>query len=219
VRAYPAPITIACISDTHNDHNNPDFSLPDADILIHAGDFTAYGKREHADSFNAWLGTHKHRYRHIIVVHGNHESNAMWSVDGHPGTDEVLSNATFLKNASGNFTVEGKGSLLVHGTDFYWSMDSSNPHYDAIDDSVDVLICHGPIKGYVDNNTGCKELRRIVDSGRLRELQAVVSGHIHNAYGAVTREKDGVQFVNAANCGGGERNIAHEAIVIEVWGK
>lgn len=43
-----------CHQDTHNDHR--DLQLPTGDVLIHAGDFTQYGKEEHARDFNAWLG-------------------------------------------------------------------------------------------------------------------------------------------------------------------
>lgn len=43
-----------CHQDTHNDHR--DLQLPSGDVLIHAGDFTQYGKEEHARDFNAWLG-------------------------------------------------------------------------------------------------------------------------------------------------------------------
>ena len=43
-----------CHQDTHNDHR--DLQLPSGDVLIHAGDFTQFGKEEHARDFNAWLG-------------------------------------------------------------------------------------------------------------------------------------------------------------------
>ena len=36
--------------------------VPEGDILIHAGDFTNYGRREEAEKFNTWLGTLPHRW-------------------------------------------------------------------------------------------------------------------------------------------------------------
>ena len=65
-------IRIVCISDTHNLTDRPDFpSIPEADILIHTGDFTICGKTEDVIKFNDWLGTLPHEYK--IVIAGNHE--------------------------------------------------------------------------------------------------------------------------------------------------
>lgn len=47
-------LRVVCISDTHNAHR--DLQLPAGDVLIHAGDFTQFGKEEHASDFNDWLG-------------------------------------------------------------------------------------------------------------------------------------------------------------------
>jgi len=57
-RAAEAPATpteglhdvrIAMVSDTHGRHR--DVYVPDADILIHAGDFTHFGKIKDAEDF------------------------------------------------------------------------------------------------------------------------------------------------------------------------
>lgn len=37
-------VRIVCISDTHTKHG--DLNIPDGDILIHAGDFTSFGRLE-----------------------------------------------------------------------------------------------------------------------------------------------------------------------------
>eukprot|EP00438_Fugacium_kawagutii_P004849 Skav221070 [mRNA] locus=scaffold3118:272977:273507:- [translate_table: standard] len=47
-------LRVVCISDTHNHHRK--LQLPPGDILIHAGDFTDFGKEENARDFNDWLG-------------------------------------------------------------------------------------------------------------------------------------------------------------------
>ena len=67
-------VTLACISDTHGRHR--DVFVPEADILVHAGDFTHFGKISDAKDFNKWLGDLPHK--HKIVVNGNHEHNAEW---------------------------------------------------------------------------------------------------------------------------------------------
>jgi 3',5'-cyclic AMP phosphodiesterase CpdA len=46
-------LTVVCISDTHTHTEN--LVLPEADILIHSGDFTYTGKKEEVEGFNNFL--------------------------------------------------------------------------------------------------------------------------------------------------------------------
>ena len=94
-------VKIVCISDTHGRHQ--DVVVPDGDVLIHAGDWTHFGKQRDADDFNAWLGTLPHQ--HKIVVNGNHESNATWKRQ----VKTILSNATHLVNETVTVRVGGGG--------------------------------------------------------------------------------------------------------------
>jgi len=45
--------------------------LPNADILIHAGDFTSNGNLNDIKDFSNWLGTLPHK--HKVIIAGNHE--------------------------------------------------------------------------------------------------------------------------------------------------
>jgi hypothetical protein len=54
-------LRVVMISDTHNMHRR--LEVPDGDILIHAGDFTMYGRSAHAADFNLWLGELPHRHK------------------------------------------------------------------------------------------------------------------------------------------------------------
>jgi Icc-related predicted phosphoesterase len=184
-------VTVACISDTHGKHR--DVYVPDADVLIHAGDFTHFGKIDDAVDFNDWLGTLPHQ--HKIVINGNHETNAPWKDD----TSSILSNATFLVNSSVTIRV-GARNVRIFGTQFYWPMCTPNPHYDKVtDDSIDVIVCHSPVSGVLDDGMGCKMLAGMVN--RLKP-RLVVSGHIHQSHGVRTGPGE-VTYVNAANCKGG----------------
>ena len=62
-------IRIVCISDTHNRFR--ELSIPDGDILIHAGDITRRGYLAEIKDFNDWLSTLPHK--NIVVIAGNHE--------------------------------------------------------------------------------------------------------------------------------------------------
>src|ERR1039458_8925036 len=66
----PRRVRIVCISDTHELHR--ELTVPDGDLLIHAGDFTFFSKRPSMlRDFDDWLGELPHRYK--IIVPGNHE--------------------------------------------------------------------------------------------------------------------------------------------------
>lgn len=61
-----------CFSDTHGKHNLiPKDSCPEADVLLHAGDFTNTGELEQVESFNEWLSNYP--AKHKIVIAGNHD--------------------------------------------------------------------------------------------------------------------------------------------------
>ena len=60
---------IVCISDTHNRFR--ELTIPEGDILIHAGDITSRGYVAELKDFNEWLITLPHE--HKVVIAGNHE--------------------------------------------------------------------------------------------------------------------------------------------------
>ena len=64
-------VRFVCISDTHNRHEK--LKLPDGDILLHAGDFTWQGTEEEVKNFCNFLKSIKKKYKHIVVIAGNHE--------------------------------------------------------------------------------------------------------------------------------------------------
>lgn len=60
-------IRIMCISDTHNTTPN----LPPGDIIVHAGDLTAYGTFDEVQAQLYWLSSRPHT--HKIFIAGNHD--------------------------------------------------------------------------------------------------------------------------------------------------
>lgn len=59
------------ISDTHGCHHRLR-DLPDADILVHSGDFTMNGSEQEAIDFLNWFCDLD--YRHKIFICGNHDN-------------------------------------------------------------------------------------------------------------------------------------------------
>lgn len=202
-------LRLVCISDTHNHHRK--MQVPDGDVLIHAGDFTQFGKAEHAEDFNQWLGELPHP--HKVVIFGNHENNAPWN----KLAAEMLTNAVFLRNA-GHCLDTG---LQMYGTDFFWSVKGTNPYFDVIPSGIDILIAHNPAHGCTDGSGHTRGCPALLETIRRLKPTLVVSGHLHAGHG-VARLQHSPQHctvcVNAANCGSGkeERKLVHGPIVIDI---
>jgi len=197
----PLKVRVVCISDTHGQHRG--VTVPDGDILIHAGDFTRFGRIDDVTDFNKWLQGLPHK--HKIVVNGNHEHNAEWKGK----VAEMLSSAVFLLDSE--VTVMG---VRIFGANFCWPMQDKNPVYSSIPPGVDIVIAHGPAKGFVDAHVGCQALRLAMAKVRPR---LVVSGHIHQARGLAVGVGTlrGTTFVNAAMCREGY-TIGWEPMVVDL---
>ena len=208
-------LRIVMISDTHNEHK--DVNVPNGDVLIHAGDYTRYGKLEDAVAFNDWLGTLSHRYK--FVVNGNHEYNAPWKAE----VRNIISNAVVLIDESAHISTPAGTDLVIYGVNFTWPVrGDENPLYTKIPSDVDILVCHGPAKGYVDGDKGCHLLTKRCEELILHQnskLKLVVSGHIHLAYGQCCGSRSSkfshVRFVNAA-IAAGEGVPGHSPIVMDI---
>jgi len=208
-------VRIVCISDTHGQHTK--LSVPDGDVLIHAGDFMAFGDtpKEVVD-FNQWLGKQPHR--HKVVIAGNHDL----MFERHPGAArELLGNAIYLENSGAEiagFTIWGspvqpefnnwafnvaRGAAIRR----YWKMIPAN---------TDVLVTHGPPFGVLDKahpssaHVGCEELAKAVEQIK---PGLHVFGHIHGGHG-LSSSKD-TQFVNASVVNEAYR-LVHEPQVVEI---
>lgn len=204
-------IKVVMISDTHGKHRELDNTLPDGDILIHAGDFSTRYNIEDAIDFNEWLGTLPHRYK--IVVNGNHDSpicvpvpishRVPWSKE----TSAILSNAILLSDSSVKLEIPGKRMVNIYGTNFYHPMDAlaysdlqvyeKIPSYSStsdIESNIDILVSHVPPKGF--GPYGCDMLAMTVKRVRPKLF---VCGHIHSGHGMKICDETGITYVNAAN--------------------
>jgi predicted phosphohydrolase len=178
-------LRIVCISDTHGLHRR--LSLPDGDILIHAGDFMMHGRTvEEIDDFNDWLGGLPHRHR--IVIAGNHDllfESSPEEARAH------LTNATYLENSG--TTVDGIRlwgcpitPVLSHMAFAVERGGASRKYWDRIPSGTDILITHGPPFGTLDKDEvwgahmGCQELTRAIIRIKPR---LHVFGHVHGGYG------------------------------------
>lgn len=193
---------IVCLSDTHNSNNQ--ITVPDGDILIHAGDATITGTLEEIVLFNKWFANLPHKYK--IFIAGNHDW--LFETNNRFARSLLDKSITYLQDSF----------ALIEGLKFYgspwqprfydWAFNLTRgaeiaQKWKRIPDDIDILITHGPPNGILDEvrrkffveHTGCEELRKKVEEIRPK---LHVFGHIHCGYGQI--EKFGVKFINASTC-------------------
>ncbi len=198
---------LVCISDTHAMHRK--LTIPDGDVLIHAGDWGGRGTCQEWVDFNNWLGSLPHK--HKIVTPGNHDE---YCAQFPFGAAEALTPGTQLLIDAGT-TINGVTFWASPMTptffdwDFMYDRAEGEQQWAKVPNKVDVLITHGPPAGILDkvagrcarfgqevgDSVGCVDLyHRVLAVGP----KVHVFGHIHEGYGQVT--KGGTTFVNASSC-------------------
>lgn len=193
-----SPIRVVCISDTHN--LRP--SLPDGDLLSHAGDLSEWGTFDEIQARLTWLSKQPHA--HKIIIAGNHD--LIFDTDflvAHPQYKDPLhrtkkdldfGSVTYLQDESLSLSFpERKRSLKIYGSPWTPQYGSSAFQYPRQQDvwsgrlplSTDILITHGPPSGFpnVRPSAGCPYLRAEV--ARVKP-KLMVFGHIHVARGEQT---------------------------------
>lgn len=211
-------VRILHISDTHGLHRmiEGSFPMPDADILIHTGDFTDKGLLEEIQDFNDWIGEHQ-RYKHRIIIFGNHE----YKSPIHPKDVKALvSNAIVLEHEG----VEICG-LKIFGSSWVPGHKASAPgdigkvphRFHEIPDGIDILLTHGSPFGIMDycelgdmpHWGGSKSLRQEIFRAKPR---AHFFGHMHEQRG-VWYHLFGQAFTGGIeyDLGGGKMHPTHPA--------
>ena len=175
------------LSDTHAAHHRL-LELPEADVVVHSGDFCMVGEEREALDFFNWFCDLP--YRHKIFISGNHDS-CLYRAD----IDGLDSNVHYLCNSG--IEIEG---LKFYGVPMFMEdciSDRQTRHYSNIPKDTDVLITHSPAYGILDLdddfNYGSEEiLMKLSDL----HLKAHLFGHIHGQHGMT--EQNGIIFSNGA---------------------
>ena len=208
---------IVCLSDTHNLHRSVD--VPEGDVLVFAGDLTGAGTQPEVVDFLRWFEALPHPSK--VMIAGNHD----WLFERDPGQAAQLvakhaPSATYLKDSG----------ALIAGLRFWgspvqprfldWAFNRDRGadiqrHWDLIPANTEVLVSHGPPRGYLDHvpnigQEGCANLRATL--GKLPELRLSVFGHLHSKGGKMMMDS-GKIFVNASICDERYRPI-HRAVMV-----
>ena len=165
------------LSDTHNCHHRLR-DLPEADVVVHSGDFCMVGTEQEAIDFMNWFCDLP--YRHKIFICGNHDA-CMYGAN----IEGLDSNVHYLCNSG--IEIEG---IKFYGVPMFTEdciSDRQNRNYSNIPIDTDVLITHSPAFGILDFDDnihyGSEELLTRLSALNLR---AHLFGHIHANHGITT---------------------------------
>ena len=175
------------LSDTHGCHHRLQ-NLPEADVVVHSGDFCMVGSEQEAIDFVNWFCDLP--YRHKIFICGNHDG-CLYGAD----IDGLDDNVHYLCNSG--IEIDG---LKFYGVPMFMGdcvSDRQSRNYAKIPSDSDILITHSPAYGifdFDDNiNYGSEE---ILDRLTALNLKAHLFGHIHAQHGI--KEQNGVIYSNGA---------------------
>jgi Icc-related predicted phosphoesterase len=199
---------IVAISDTHNRHGQ--LSIPECDLLIHAGDATSMGHEHEVRKFAKWFD--KQPAKHKIFVPGNHELNferslpasLLWFQEECP---------TGIMLIDQGIEIDG---VKIWGSPrtprFYdWAFNEDRGHvirkyWNAIPDDTQILVTHGQpadindVVFYSDGTprerVGCFDLYQRIE--KLENLEVYIGGHLHGSHGQM--HINGVSYYNVCIC-------------------
>lgn len=178
---------IALFSDTHALHGQ--IKIPDADILIFAGDMTHCRTARDVSNFNSFLGCLPHK--HKIVVGGNHDHRL--------ARDPVKAKVQFTEAVYllDEFIVIS--GITIYGAPWQPLFNARacdafalprgkalKEKWDMIPPGVNILVTHTPPAGILDQDGpvshGCSDLAAAVD---LLKPKYHIFGHMHSHHGMI----------------------------------
>lgn len=189
---------ILCISDTHGKHKK--LELPEADMIIHAGDMSGKGEAWQIREFFEWFS--KLSYRYKICIAGNHDFMA--EQEPEEFLKLVPDNCIYLNDSGAEIE-----NLKIWGSPITpwfhdWAFnrhrgDEIAKHWELIPQDTDILITHGPPMDVLDRTifgkrVGCEELKKKIEQIRPK---LHIFGHIHEAYGKL--QIFDTTFINASS--------------------
>ncbi|CEN34871.1 metallophosphoesterase family protein [Capnocytophaga cynodegmi] len=154
---------IFAFSDTHGMHHK--LEIPEnIDILICAGDGIQGFSENEFPHFLRWYGSIPAKLR--LFVAGNHEI----FFDRYPQRAKILipKSIVLLENQEMDF--EGIRFCSVVARPYL-------KNEVQISENVDFLITHAPVKGILDDDIGCSNLRRLITESTPKYH---IFGHIHS---------------------------------------
>ena len=200
-------LSILHISDTHNLHRQLTM-LPDADVVVHSGDFTMSGTEQEVFDFMEWFCGLPYQYK--IFIAGNHD-DCLYRAEL-SGLDKDC----YYLCCSG-VCIEG---IKFYGIPLFMEdvvCGRDENFMQTIPEDTDVLITHQPPWGILDMDG----TRRYGNCELLKKVELILPklhlfGHIHAAFG--TELYNGVLYSNAALVDAGYNLVGERVRRLESFG-
>jgi len=210
------------MSDTHNRHDR--LTVPEGDIVIHAGDATWGGTYRELKPFAGWFSGLPHK--HKVMVAGNHDD--LLSID-----PEIVTSLGIHYLAYASVTLEG---LLIYGGPFYTVPDKrvyriderwaafkisevwAERAFSEAPSNPDIVVTHRPPRGTLDwvigdgVHGGSLAVKKYVERVKPR---LHVFGHIHDSRGKTQTPGTLTLYVNAA-CHDENMNFVDGCYVVDL---
>lgn len=162
----------------HNQHQSLE-NLPEADIIIHSGDFSFAGTGNEFRSFLRWFLNLD--YKHKIIIGGNHD-NFLENLSQKEIQKSLPKNCYYLRHSG--VTIE---NLHFGGIPMFVSEDIDGTYFEKIKKipaNTNVLITHNPPLGILDLDGKTHYGEKLLLEKALEiKPKLHLFGHIHNAYG------------------------------------
>ncbi|KAK2737821.1 hypothetical protein FQN57_007379 [Myotisia sp. PD_48] len=214
------PVRVVCISDTHTNRLS---SVPEGDILIHAGDLTNAGTLDELQDAIDWLNTLPHK--HKVVVAGNHDGwldvqvrdkvvQTALPTEGEEEDEEEeqsldWGDVHYLQNSSVMLSVSNattSRTLMVHGIPqipqleahqtihaFQYPPTVKSPWPNTVPPETDILVSHSPPKYHADIFPNCLGCPHLLNAVWQVKPALHVFGHVHAGRGVERVYYDGAQ--------------------------
>ena len=166
------------ISDTHNRHRQLT-NLPEADVIVHCGDFADNGTEEEVLDFLNWYIDLPYKYK--LFVTGNHDL-CLWDAKD---IEDLPENVFFLQDRG----------VTIEGVKFFGI--AYNHSERLIPEDTDIVITHEPPSMILDESAG-ENWGNIPLFKRMMEVKPRyhLFGHAHEGYGTI--KQDDIIFSNGA---------------------
>lgn len=204
---------IVAISDPHTMHKL--VTIPECDVLICSGDISTRGYKQEIINFLNWFDAQP--ATHKIFIAGNHDFffDSQWrahttvGAERHKHVNKTEEEINELLVEYPNIIYLNDSGVTIDGVNFWgspvqpwfhdWAFNRDEegikPHWNLIPENTNILITHGPPRGYGDQTVrtyekvGCKSLHKAIWNNP--NIKVNIYGHIHEGYGVI---QDGDKF-------------------------